>query len=68
MEGLETVKKVKIITANRPVKLEALINQEIECFYKKGISVIDIKYAISKDIGSAIIIYMDYQLSNLKKA
>ncbi len=51
------MKEIKIITANRPYTLETLINEELERLYKNGINVLDVKYSITKDIGSAIIIY-----------
>ena len=50
-------KRTKVVVANRPSKLEFLINEELKLFYEKGLNVIDVKYAISQDIGSAIIIY-----------
>jgi hypothetical protein len=56
--GIDVLEKqTKIIVANRPTKLEFLINEELNEFYKKGINVLDIKYAISDDVGSAVIIY-----------
>ncbi|MFD2552650.1 hypothetical protein ACFSQP_12585 [Bizionia sediminis] len=50
-------KRTKVVMADRPSKLEFLINEELSAFYAKGIQVIDVKYAISKEVGSAIIIY-----------
>lgn len=49
--------QTKIISANQPIKLEFLVNEELGDLYKLGLEVIDIKYSINKDIGSALIIY-----------
>ncbi len=54
------MKKIKILTANRPFTLELLINEELERLYNKGINVLDVKYSITKDIGSAVIIYNSF--------
>lgn len=49
--------QTKIISANQPIKLEFLVNEELDDLHKQGLEVVDIKYAINKDIGSALIIY-----------
>lgn len=49
--------QTKIISANQPKKLEFLVNEELDDLHKQGLEVVDIKYAINKDIGSALIIY-----------
>ena len=57
MKDRYPLKKVKIVVADRPYKLEVLINEELKTFNANGARVIDIKYAISRDIGSAVIIF-----------
>ncbi len=49
--------QTKIISANQPIKLEFLVNEKLDDLHKQGLEVVDIKYAINKDIGSALIIY-----------
>lgn len=52
------VKKLtKIVTANRPEKLEFLVNDQLNDLHSQGLEVVDVKYAINRGIGSALIIY-----------
>ncbi len=49
--------KTKIVVANRPTKLEYLINEELLGLLNKSLKLVDIKYSINEDVGSALIIY-----------
>ncbi|GAA4936078.1 hypothetical protein GCM10023314_05530 [Algibacter agarivorans] len=55
-------KQIKMLVASTPSKLEFLINEELGELFRLDVNVLDIKYAINKDIGSAIIIYQSLKV------